>query len=105
MVDTKYIIAYDHGTSGMKTAIVSTTGEIMGFEVEEYPVYYPEPGAAEQNPMEWWQALVNTTHKLLDQNLVSVDDIVAVVTSNQMSGTIPIDKDGNLLHNCLTWLD
>ncbi len=105
MADNKYIIAYDHGTSGMKTAILTTSGEILGFKVIEYSLSYPEQGAAEQNPLDWWDALVKTTRQLLDQNLVPVDDIVAVTTCNQMSGTIPIDKDGNLLHNCITWLD
>lgn len=101
----KYIIAYDHGTSGMKTAIISTKGKVMGFAVEEYGLLHPEQGAAEQNPMDWWKALVNTTHNLLNKSLVPKEDIVACITSNQMDGTIPIDKDGNVLHNCLTWMD
>lgn len=101
----KYIIAYDHGTSGMKTAIVSTKGQVIGFAVEEYPLYHPEQGAAEQDPKEWWNALVNTTQQLLERNLVPKEDIVACVTSNQMDGTIPIAEDGTILHNCLTWMD
>ncbi len=105
MADKKYILAIDHGTSGIKNAIVSTSGEIADFKVQEYQVYYPEQGAAEQSPLEWWDALVKTTHQLLEHSHVPVEDIVAVTTCNQMSGTIPIDKDGNLLHNCITWLD
>ncbi|MCP4762632.1 MAG: xylulose kinase, partial [archaeon] len=105
MSEKKYIISYDHGTSGMKTALISTKGEIKGFCVEEYELYHPEPGAAEQNPHEWWDALVKTTKDLLSKNLVPIEDIVAVVQSNQMSGTIAIDKDGNTLTNCLTWMD
>src|SRR4030042_4549258 len=101
----KYILSIDHGTSGIKNAIISTSGELIAFKVVEYPVYYPEQGAAEQNPLEWWDALVKTTHQLLEQKLIPVEDIVAVTTCNQMSGTIPIDKEGNILHNCITWLD
>jgi xylulokinase len=101
----KYIISLDHGTSGMKTALISTKGDIKGFDVEEYPVYYLEQGCAEQKPSEWWHALEQTVHNLIDKNLVAVEDIVAVVSSNQMSGTVPIAQDGEALHNCLTWLD
>ncbi|MHA1341722.1 MAG: xylulokinase [Promethearchaeota archaeon] len=101
----KYIISYDHGTSGMKTAIVSTKGKVIGFTVEEYDLYHPEQGAAEQNPDEWWSALVKTTQDLLEQNLVPKEDIIACVSSNQMDGTIPIDKEGTRLYNCLTWMD
>lgn len=111
MKGDKYILAYDHGTSGMKTAIVSTRGKVMGFTVEEYGVYYPEKGAAEQDPTEWWAALVKTTRDLLAKQLVPLEDIIAVTTSNQMSGTIPVDAEGNILccgqggKGCMTWLD
>lgn len=105
MVEKKYILCYDHGTSGMKTAIVSTHGEVIGFNVEEYQLYHPEPGAAEQDPNDWWNAIVKTTHNLLNRNLVPVEDIVACITSNQMDGTVPIDQSGKILHNCITWLD
>ncbi|MBD3352959.1 MAG: xylulose kinase [Candidatus Lokiarchaeota archaeon] len=101
----KYIISYDHGTSGMKTAIVSEKGEVKGFSVEEYKLYHPEKGAAEQDPKDWWDALCKTTKELLDQNLVPKEKIVACVSSNQMDGTIPINKNGEVLHNCLTWMD
>ena len=57
------------------------------------------------DPKEWWDALVKTTHELLGKNIVPVEDIIAITTSNQMDGTIPIDKDGNTLHNCITWMD
>ena len=32
---SKYILAHDHGTSGSKSAIVSTEGEVIGFEFED----------------------------------------------------------------------
>ena len=93
----KYILSLDHGTSGMKTALISTKGDIQGFDVAEYPVYYFEQGCAEQKPSEWWHALEKTVHNLIDKNLVAVEDIVAVVSSNQMSGTVPIAQDGETL--------
>ncbi|MHA1718202.1 MAG: xylulokinase [Promethearchaeota archaeon] len=104
-MSNKYILSYDHGTSGMKTAIISTHGEIIGFNVEEYQLYHFEQGCAEQDPHDWWNALVKTTKALLSQNLVPVEDIIAICSSNQMDGTIPVDKDGKVLHNCITWMD
>ncbi|MHA1563221.1 MAG: FGGY family carbohydrate kinase, partial [Promethearchaeota archaeon] len=53
----KYILSLDHGTSGMKTAIISTHGEIMGFNVEEYELFHHEQGCAEQDPNDWWNSL------------------------------------------------
>src|SRR6056297_76396 len=103
--EDKYILCYDHGTSGMKTALVSTKGKVVDFTVDEYKLYHPEAGAAEQIPDEWWEALVNTTRRLLKKKNVPLNDIIACTTSNQMDGTIPIDKNGKVLHNCITWMD
>ncbi|MHA1344328.1 MAG: FGGY family carbohydrate kinase, partial [Promethearchaeota archaeon] len=66
----KYILAHDHGTSGSKAAIVSTKGEVIGFEFQEVPLFFPSIGAAEQNPDDWWKALKTTIIRLLEQNLV-----------------------------------
>jgi len=101
----KYFLIFDHGTSGMKTAIISTHGEIMGFNVEEYDLFHFEQGCAEQDPNDWWNAIVKTTQTLLSQELVPVEDIIAICSSNQLDGTIPVDKEGNSLYNCITWLD
>jgi xylulokinase len=89
----------------MKTALVSTTGRLVGYSVQEVELFHPEPGAAEQDPAEWWDALINTTKNLLAKKLVDPKDIVACITANQMDGTIPIDKDGKVLHRCILWMD
>jgi xylulokinase len=105
LTDEKFILAFDHGTSGMKTALVSMKGEVKGFTVDEYEMFHFEAGCAEQDPEDWWNALIKTTHSLIDQNKINPENIVAIVTSNQMDGTIPIDKQGNPLHNCISWMD
>ena len=101
----KFFLIFDHGTSGMKTAIISTHGKIKGFNVEEYDLFHFEQGCAEQDPNDWWNAIVKTTQTLLSQELVPVEDIIAICSSNQLDGTIPVDKEGNSLYNCMTWLD
>ncbi|NHI93815.1 MAG: xylulose kinase [Candidatus Lokiarchaeota archaeon] len=102
---TKYILAIDHGTSGAKTAIVSIYGKVMDFEFEETPLYLLEGGGAEQNPDEWWHAIENTSKKLIDKQVVDVEDIVGVCCSSQWSGTVPVDKDGHHIHNAIIWMD
>ena len=105
LTEEKLILAFDHGTSGMKAALVSMKGEVKGFTVDEYQMFHFEAGCAEQDPEDWWKALIKTTHDLIDQNKINPENIVAIVTSNQMDGTIPIDKQGNPLHNCISWMD
>ena len=103
--ESKYVLAVDHGTSAMKIALANMCGKILAFECEDTPVYYFEGGGAEQNPDEWWDAFVKCTTRLIDKNMVSVDDIVAISCSSQWSGTVPVDSDGNHVMNAIIWMD
>ncbi len=103
--EKKYILAVDHGTSAMKVALADTCGEILAFEFEDTPIYLSSDGGAEQDPDEWWGALVKATRKLLARKLVPVDDIVAVCVSSQWSGTVAVDSEGNHLMNAIVWMD
>jgi len=101
----KYILANDHGTSGPKPAIVSTTGEVIGWVFKEVPLILPKEGGAEQNPDDWWNAFLEGAKELIDKDLVPVEDIVGVCNTSQWSGTVPVDKDGNNLTNGIIWMD
>ncbi|MFW9914377.1 MAG: FGGY-family carbohydrate kinase [Candidatus Thorarchaeota archaeon] len=103
--NAKYILAYDHGTSGVKAAIASVYGEILDFVLEETPLYLLEGGGAEQDPDEWWTALLTASKRLIDKELVPVEDIVGICCSSQWSGTVAVDSDGNHLMNAIIWMD
>ena len=101
----KYILAVDLGTSGPKSALVSTWGEVADFEFKENQVLLLPKGGAEQRPDEWWDTIVYTAKKVLAKQLVPVDDIVAICCSTQWSGTVAVDKGGRPLMNAIIWLD
>jgi xylulokinase len=103
--ENKYVLAVDHGTSAMKIALADMCGHILAFECEDTPVYYSPGGGAEQDPDEWWTAFVKCSNRLIDKNLVAVDDIVAISCSSQWSGTVPVDSDGNHVMNAIIWMD
>ena len=101
----KYIIAIDLGTSGPKSALVSTFGEVVNWEFEETPVLLLPNGGAEQRPDDWWDAIKDTIKRLLGKGLVPVDDIVAICCTSQWSGTVAVDRGGNHLINAIIWMD
>lgn len=101
----KYILAIDHGTGGPKTAIVSTRGEVVDWAFQEVPLHVEKGGGVEQDPTDWWNAIIKTAKQVIDNGKVSVNDIVGVCNSSQWSGTVAVDKDGNHLMNSLIWMD
>lgn len=101
----KYILAIDLGTSGPKTALVSTRGEVVDYEFEDIELLVLPDGGAEQRPDEWWQAVINTTKRVLEKKWVPVEDIVCVSCTSQWSGTVAVDKNGQALSNAIIWMD
>ncbi len=101
----QYILAIDHGTSGIKAAIVSSRGKVMDFEFEETPILFLPGGGAEQDPHDWWRALINTSKKLVGKSAVAPEAITAVCVSSTFSTTVAVDAAGVPLMNAVTWMD
>ena len=64
-----YVMAIDLGTSGPKVAIVDASGEVLGHEFEDTPLYLHPGGGAEQDPDDWWNAVMTAGRRLLDREL------------------------------------
>ena len=64
----KYIISHDMGTSADKAILVTVYGEIIDSVTEDYPLFHPLPGFAEQNPEDWWKAVGLTTRIVMQKN-------------------------------------
>lgn len=99
------ILAVDHGTSGIKNALITVQGKVLASSFAKTPITFLPNGGAEQDPDDWWNALVQTTKVLLSKKIVPVEDIVAVCVSSTFSSTVAVDADGRHLMNCLTWMD
>ncbi|MBW2408389.1 MAG: xylulose kinase, partial [Deltaproteobacteria bacterium] len=101
----KYILAVDHGSTGLKTSLFSTSGKSIDFEFEPTPIDILPDGGAEQDPEEWWQATIKTCRRLVQKKSVPVEDIVAIGVSSTFSSTVAVDKNGDALMKALTWAD
>jgi len=101
----KIILAIDHGTSGIKASLVTAHGQVLGSAFEPTPIQFLPHGGAEQDPDDWWRALVTAARSLVGQELVRREDIVAVGVSSTFSSTVAVDANGRHLMNSLTWMD
>ena len=101
----KYVIAYDLGTKSNKAVIFDLKLNLISQTTEKYPITYPKKGWAEQNPNDYWNSIVQTTHRLIRNGNVKKDEIAALSFDCQMNCTIPINSDGNPLMNSISWLD
>jgi len=101
----QYIIAHDVGTSGNKAVLVGTDGRIHGKCFAPFHVLYPGACRAEQEPADWWKAIVETTRGLLQQTGVSPNKILCVTHCTQMLGIVPMSAKTGSLGRAIIWLD
>ena len=101
----KYVIAHDMGTSADKAILVTVHGKIIDSAKKHYSLYHPQPNHAEQNPLDWWDAVCETTRTVIVKTSVDPKDIVGMTFSTQTQNIVPLDKDGNPVRNAISWLD
>ncbi len=93
----RYIIAYDLGTGGNKASLYDHDGLCIADTFVPYDTLYPHAGWHEQRPMDWWNAVVESTNRLLKETKIDKHEIVCCGISGQSLGVVPLDRDGNLL--------
>jgi xylulokinase/glycerol kinase len=99
------IAAIDVGTTGARTIIFDSTGQMRGVEYQEYPIITPKPGWVEQDAGQWWDVVCENTRNVLRSKKVNPTDISAIVITNQRETIVPVDKSGLPLDNAIVWQD
>ncbi|MFD1414370.1 xylulokinase [Oceanobacillus jeddahense] len=101
----KYIVAHDIGTSGNKASLFSEEGKLIGSEVSNYETKYFDGNSVEQNAQDWWDAVCDSTKRMLDEYKINPDDIAAISFSGQMMGCLCVDESITPLRNAIIWAD
>lgn len=94
-----YIIAYDLGTGGNKSSLYDPNGRCCAESFTSYDTHYPQSGWHEQDPEDWWQAVVDSTRKLLAESGVNSSEIAGIGISGHSLGVVPVDAQGRLLRD------
>jgi len=104
-LEGKYILTHDLGTSGNKAVLFNFNLDIISQIKVDYHLYYPKSGCAEQNAEDYWNAVKKASNILIQQSKIEPNEIHALSIDCQMNCTVPIDKEGLPLMNCISWLD
>ncbi len=99
------ILAYDFGTSGVKAILIDREGHVLSTSEEAYPLFNPEPLYVEQSTDDYWNAVCHVTRKVMETAGRSPEQVKGMSFSVQAYNTIPVDKEGNVLHSAISWLD
>jgi len=99
------IIAHDLGTTGNKASLHHDDGRLVASVTVPYPAHFAAGGVAEQNPADWWNAVVAATRDLIARTGTAATDIAGLVVSGQMMGAVLLDADGEPARPAIIWAD
>lgn len=100
------MLGVDVGTSGLKAALLCSSGKVIAESGEEYPTYHPYPNWAEQDPEDWWRALCTAVHRMIAPlTKTHTSPLVGVCISSQAPVIVPVAVDGRPLMRGMLWLD
>ena len=102
-----YVLAYDIGTTGVKTCLFDVDKTIRMIEgvSASYPLYILDNGGAEQDGDDWWKAMADSTAELFKKVDVTPEQVAGISFCSQMQGLILADKDGVPVHRPMSYMD
>lgn len=106
MINQKYILAFDIGTSSLRSVMFNDKAKIIGIEQKEFAQYYPDKGFVEHDAEEIWQKLILSAKELIKKLDITPSHIAGIGITNQRETTVIWDKiTGKPIHNAIVWQD
>ncbi len=99
------LIAHDLGTSGNKASLHAADGRLIASATSSYPTRYAADTTSEQDPLDWWRAVVATTRELLATTGTSPAQVDGICVSGQMMGLVMLDAAGTPVRPAMIWSD
>lgn len=100
-----YVIGLDGGTEGLRVGIFDTDGRPVVFVRTPYATEYPRPGWAEQDPEEWWNAVVSGIRSALSRTGIAGGDIASITLAATSCSLVCLDASGAPLRPAIIWMD
>jgi xylulokinase len=98
------VLGIDIGTGGTRAVLIDANGVMLATETADHPPFAtPHPGWAEQDPDDWWRAVVAAVKKIFAK--FPADSIAAIGLTGQMHGSVLLDKNHRPLRPALLWCD
>lgn len=98
-------LGLDVGTQSFRAAIIDAAGNCRSFATSPIRTTYPQPGWAEQDALEWWQAARDAVTQALSKGQISPSDIAAIGLDCTACTVLPCQNDGTPGHKALLWMD
>ena len=104
---TKQFLGFDVGTQGTKGVVIdSGSGSVVARASRSYgTITGLPPGASEQDPQMWLDAVSAVSQELLSDPAVRTDSVAGVGVSGQQHGLVVLDEEDEVIRAAKLWND
>jgi xylulokinase len=99
------LLGIDIGTGSCKCCLADNDGNIVGRAVREYSPSLPKPGWVEQQPSDWYEAVVSCLQQMEARTGIHAQQVCAVSVTGQMRGVTFLDNKGDPVRPSILWND
>ncbi|MDD2426693.1 MAG: xylulokinase [Eubacteriales bacterium] len=96
-------VGIDIGTSSAKLLLMDENGAVLDTESRSYAISYPASGWSEQNPEDWFDAIIDGLHSLLSKH--KKEDVRAISFAGQMHSLVTLDDNDGVIRPAILWND
>lgn len=100
-----YYLGIDVSTTSSKALLVDDHGKVVAVASSPHTLQTPEPLWSEQDPLEWWKAVIASIQAVLKQSDIQSKSIAAIGLTGQMHGLVLLDGAGQVLRPAILWND
>jgi ribulose kinase len=100
-----YYLTADGGTESLRTRVYDLEGNCLGSMAVPYETHFSPGARAEQNPEDWWQALIKSTRGAIAEAGIDPAEIEAMAFDTTCCTVVALDRDGSSLRPALLWMD
>ena len=101
---SKYIMAFDAGTTSNRCIIFNEKGQIVSQAAKEFTQYFPKPGWVEHDADEIWSTQLGVAVEAMNKIGADASEIAAIGITNQRETTVVWDKNtSEPICNAIVW--
>jgi xylulokinase len=104
-VSGPYLIGCDVGSQGTNCALYAADGTLVASSYRPYDLSFPFPGAAEQDPDLWPEAVATGVRDLLTHVPEGPSAVKGLSFGSQLDGMVICGADGRALRPAMIWMD
>jgi xylulokinase len=98
-------LGVDIGTSSVKALLLDERQQMLATGSAELEVSRPRPLWSEQDPEDWWQALLAAVRQVREAAPADWAGLAGIGLSGQQHGAVLLDEHGRVLRPAILWND